>query len=181
MRPKWILGVLAPLVWAACRPTNLEEQAVSEPAPPPAAAFAPVPEHLPLKAKLEVLDMRLEEALAAGLDEDAGMMRMLEVEALTDRIMETPPPVEWLAQAYDTEAKLRQLQALADRVVAQMRRGIVEGGVYADALELQRRARELRAALAVPGGGPPPPLDRLLAGTLDDSLAVVVGEGASGE
>jgi len=181
MRPEWILGVLAPLVWAACRPTNLEEQAVSEPAPPPAAAFAPVPEHLPLEAKLEVLEMRLEAALAAGLDEDAGMMRMLEVEALTDRIMETPPPVEWLAQAYDTEAKLRQLQALADRVVAQMRRGIVEGGVDADARELQRRTRELRTALAMPGGGPaPPPLDRLLAGTLDDTVAFM-GEGASGE
>ncbi|NIP77977.1 MAG: hypothetical protein GWM90_01745, partial [Gemmatimonadetes bacterium] len=48
---------------------------------------------------------------------------VLTAEAISDRLIHAERPVDWLASGYDVEARLRQLQAMADRVVARLRRG----------------------------------------------------------
>ncbi len=73
--------------------------------------------------------------------------------------------------AYGVEAWLRQLQALADRVVAQIRRDEPEQRILNDVIRLRDSVARLRAELARPGGGMPPvPLDTLLANFEVDSM-----------
>ncbi|MEJ2503371.1 MAG: hypothetical protein P8177_08675, partial [Gemmatimonadota bacterium] len=79
-------------------------------APPAAAVIAPGREAGQLTDQLEDLETELERALAG---EPA---RLLPAEAITDRLLHARRPVDWLATGYDVEARLRQIQSLADRV-----------------------------------------------------------------
>lgn len=90
--------------------------------------------------------------------------RILTAEAITDQLLHAPREVDWLATGYLVEARLRQIQALADAVVAKLRRGATLAAVEDDLVTIRTAIQDLQAQLALPGGGPaPPPLEQLLA------------------
>lgn len=165
---RWIpltTGLLAlAALTAACDQQNPEEEPVSAPAPPPAAMITPMSEGASLQERLERLDAELHAIMEGGFGDDLHA-RLLRAEAITDRLLEAEPPVYWLASQYSTEARLRQLQALADRIVAKSRRDDMALRDLADDVALlQKEVAGLRAELARGSGGPMPlPLDTLLA------------------
>lgn len=146
---------------------NPEENAASLPAPPPAAAFAV--QGKSLDANLVELERALSKALGSNLD-DQGKAEVVRAEAITDRLLESRLPFTWLrSTSYSLESQVRQIQALADRVVAEMRSGVDKSVVSHDITDLRTRVISLRRAMAMGGGRPPIPLDSLLAGTARDS------------
>ena len=152
---------------AGCR-RNPEESAVSQPAPPPASALAV--QGKSLDANLRDLELELSRALGSGIDK-SGEEHMLRAEAITDRLLEIPLPYTWLkATNYSLEGYVRQIQALADRIVAELRSGTDRGTIMQDATELRREVIGLRRNLALGGEKSPVPLDSLLAGVKADSV-----------
>lgn len=151
----------------ACR-RNPEDNATSLPAPPPAAALAA--RGRSLDASLLELEKELSSALGSGMDDD-GKGHIMLAEAITDRLLETRMPFLWLkATSYSLESYVRQIQALADRVVAEMRSGVDKGAVARDVTELRHRVISLRTALRAGGSKMPVSLDSLLAGTPADTV-----------
>jgi len=160
---------------------NPEDDAMSSPPPPPAAMIAPVREAMVLEERLARLHAELTLSLRGQLDHRS-RMHMLRAEAITDRLLEVNPPIYWLAEGYDIEARLRQIQALADRIVAKMRRSAPREAILADIERLHAMVGELRISMAQAGGREAPPsLDELLAGLVEDSLRATVTEGERGE
>ena len=154
------------MVLAGCR-RNPEESAVSLPAPPPAAALAR--QGRTLSESLRDLDRELGAALRTHMDGE-GEKHMLQAEAITDRLLESRLPFMWLAaNSYSLEGYVRQIQALADRIVAEMRSGTDNAAVVQDIADLRRKTILLNRSLALGGGRPPVSLDSLLAGVAPDS------------
>jgi hypothetical protein len=126
--------------------------------PPAAAVVMPGMESADLSRQLTDLRSELEAARTGDPD------RVLTAEAITDRLIHAPRPVDWLGTGYDVEARLRQLQAMADRVVSRLRRGAELEEVDEDIAILEAAVEDLLAQLDAPGGGAAPaPLDSLLA------------------
>jgi hypothetical protein len=181
MRRGYVVVGLALLAGGVgCQGRNPEEERMSDPAPPPAAMIAPDRESMTLEEKLALLERELSAALQGEL-EGRALTRMLRAEAITDRLLESAPPFPWLATNYSVDTRLRQLQALADRVVAQLRRDAPRERVLRDVAALHKQVVELQEELAQGGIDPPVPLDSLFAGVAVDSLSMGVGEGAQGE
>jgi len=129
----------------------------------PAAALAPIPGDMPLDSTLAMLEAELESALGGGTGDDDVNRSLLRAEAISDRLLESRMPFEWLSGAgYSVEARLRQVQSLADRVAAQLRVRGPRDRMLADAEDLRRQVAQLRADLARGGGAAPTPLDELL-------------------
>lgn len=127
-------------------------------APPAAAVVAPGMEREGLVEQLRKLELELQRA------QESEPERLLTAEAITDRLIHADRPSDWLATGYDVEARLRQLQTMADRVVAQLRRGAALESVEDDVAMMRASVEDLLSQLARPGGGrAPPPLDSLLA------------------
>ena len=168
MRHSWLLLLL--VVASGCK-RNPEDNAVSEPAPPPAAMLA---RRMTLDESLRELEQALSSALGSGLD-DSGDQHLLRAEAITDRLLETERPFEWLRTAYNLDSYVRQIQALADRLIAQMRSGVDTGVLTRETTELRRKVIFVRRALALGGGKAPPSLDSLLAAHPADSV-IITGE-----
>jgi hypothetical protein len=150
-------------------------------APPPAVVLTSALGSLSLVEKLTLLDRELAAGAARSELDDHAIARYFRAEAITDRLLESKMPYPWLAEGYDLEARIRQIQSLADRVVAQIRRGSSESGIEEDVVQLRRQIADLRLALEEPGSEAPPTLDLLLAGVRADSIRALVSEGASGE
>jgi len=177
MRVWWRRPLFLVAAAAGCGRGPAEERA-SGPPPPPAAAIAPIRDSMSLAERLARLDAELAAAVRARL-EGRGAVHLLRAEAITDRLLEVPPPFEWLRDGYLVGARLRQLQARADRIVSALRRGARPEALVGEAVALRREVRRLAAALAAGGGPPPPPLDSLLAAVPPDTGAAArVGEGA---
>lgn len=139
-------------------------------APPPAAALAREAA-IGLETRLEGLEANLAAVLESDLDDDTEA-NLLAAEAVTDRLLEDEPSTEWLPSGYFVEARLRQIQALADRIVAELRRGVARELILEDIAALHMSVRDLRTRLAsARTTAPPPPLDSLLAGYEDDRSA----------
>ena len=135
--------------------------------PPPAAAMS-AEGGLGLDSRLEQLEADLGRVIDAGLD-DESQVYILAAEATTDRLLEEQPTADWLGIGYLVEARLRQIQALADRIVAEHRREVAKELILEDVAALRASVRDLRAQLAAQGnGGAPPSLDSLLAGYAND-------------
>jgi hypothetical protein len=150
-------------------------------APPAAAVLTAALGSLSLQEKLKLLDWELAAGQDRGKVDDQAIARFFRAEAVTDRLLESTPSYSWLAEGYDLEARLRQIQSLADRVVAQIRRGSSESEVLADVASLRRQVADLQRSLTVPGVEAPPSLDLLLAAVRADSIRALVTEGATGE
>lgn len=173
MLRKYVIFVMFIAV-PGCR-RNPEDSAVSEPAPPPAAALAR--QGVSLDQSLKDLEKELSAALGTGLDKE-GVPHILTAEAITDRLLESRLPYAWLkATSYSLEAYVRQIQSLADRIVAELRSGVDKGTVMRDAVALRRKVIDLRRSLAVGGANPPMSLDSVLAkAPADSTLPTDVGE-----
>jgi hypothetical protein len=117
------------------------------------------------------LRMLEQEVNAAGNDlGKSSVAHLLRAEAITDRLLEAQLPFTWLrADSYSLEAYVRQIQALADRIVAEIRNSEDRALVAQDVSELRKRVQALRRDLTRGGGSPPWPLDSLLAGVPADS------------
>jgi len=147
---------------------NPEENAVSQAAPPPAAALAE--QGRTLDESLRLLEKELSAAIGAGV-EKAGEDHMLRAEAITDRLLEARLPFTWLkGPDYSLEGYVRQIQALADRIIAEIRSGADRGAVTQEAIDLRAKVITLRRGLAMGGGKAPVPLDSLLAGVVADTI-----------
>ncbi|HEX7091121.1 MAG TPA: hypothetical protein VF192_13355 [Longimicrobiales bacterium] len=170
-----MLGLLA----AGCQRNPAADQGAVPP-PPPAAEIAPLRESMTLDERLALLERELAAAQAGRLEGHA-LDRALRAEAITDRLLEVKAPFPWLARGYAVDARLRQLQALADRIIAELRRGTPPERLLDEVQALRRAASDLRMALREGGGDMPTPLDSLLARSLPDTGSVIIGEGATGE
>ena len=159
--------VLSVFAGVGCQ-RNPEDDLMSAPPPPPAAMIAPISETMTLEQRLQQLHHELDMALIRGrLDEEAEI-RLYRAEAITDRLLEVQPPFEWLAEGYDLNAWLRQLQSLADRIVSKIRREEEAERIVDDAIRLRRQVIALREVIAAPGGEPPIALEALLSGEAED-------------
>lgn len=145
---------------------------------PPTTAVAPIA-GARLADALELLDRELAAAIRADMNDD-GLRRFVRAEAITDRLLETQYPFAWLrAGSYSLDAKLRQIQSLADRITAQLSSKAPHETLMEDVRLLRRSVLQLRADLTQGGGAAPPSLERLLAGR--DTLNLIGAEGAGGE
>jgi hypothetical protein len=170
-------SVLIFLVAAAACGQNPEESAISEASPPPAAALAG--RHQSLDEGLKLLDAELAAAMSDDLGSANAKSRLLRAEAITDRLLEADLPFHWLnARDYSVESMIRQIQALADRVVAKMRNGMDGQEILVDVRDMRRKVLMLRRDLTAGGGPPPVSLDSLLARYGNDTT-VVKDAGAS--
>jgi hypothetical protein len=166
---------LALIVTASGCQQNPEESAVSQPAPPPASALAR--QNLPLDQSLKELEKELSTAIGRGMDASAEA-NILRAEAITDGLLESEMPFSWLtANSYSLDSYLRQIQALADRVVAQLRSGVEQTVIIREVIDLRRKVISVRRSLAQGGGASPPSLDSLLAGHPADSVITADEDG----
>lgn len=151
------LAYCAALAAAACGPAPDEADRFATP-----ATVALPPDTLDLGQNLVRLHSLLGEAREA--EGEALFARVLDAEAITDRLLETAPPVEWLPEQYSVDATLRQFQAAADRIVARLRRGATIREVDEELAELAASVAHLSQVLEEGTGTvAPPDLDSLLA------------------
>jgi hypothetical protein len=140
-----------------------EDGAVGGDVPPSAAALAEIGSTTPLDEGLVLLEAELDPVLQGELDDAERNAHLLRAEAITDRLLETRLPFEWLsAENYGLDARLRQIQALGDRVVAQLRSGAPADSLMGDVAILRADVADLRTAIAEGGTRAPPPLQQLL-------------------
>jgi hypothetical protein len=150
-----ILTVPVTLALVAC---DLAPEAGVGREPPPAAAVLAPGQDVPLLDKLEMVLVEIDRAL------EGEPARVLTAEAITDQLLHAPRDVDWLATGYSVEARLRQIQAQADAIVAGMRRGLGMNVMEPEMRTLQESVRHLQQQLQLPGGGAAPPtLETLLA------------------
>jgi hypothetical protein len=143
------------LVFLACDLSPDQGRGVRE-APLPATLLAPG-QDANLVEQLRVV----EQEISLALEGDAAYVYT--AEARTDQLLHAPRDVDWLATGYLVEARLRQIQAKADAIVAMLRRGTPLLAVESDLITLRTAVQDLQRQLQLPGGGPAPPrLDQLL-------------------
>jgi hypothetical protein len=155
---------------------NPEEQATSDPTPPPAAALTR--QHQSLDDGLRQVEVALSQALRGDLKGQEAKDQLMRAEAVTDRLLESELPFRWLkARDYSVESAVRQIQAVADRVIAKVRNGMDGQALMADVREMRTKVVDLRRGLGAGGGDAPLSLDTLLARYANDSTVVTdVGE-----
>lgn len=173
--------VLVCLCAVGCARGGDEVKVAAVGAPPPAVVLTSALGPLSLNEKLILLEQELAAGAAQEKVNEEAIVRFFRAEAITDRLLASEEPFRWLAEGYDLEARIRQIQSLADRVVAQVRRGAADDGILEDVAVLLRQVKELRSSLSVPGGAAPPTLEALLSSVPADSIRAVVSEGAVGE
>ena len=157
-----VIAVLLLLPVAGCRPAA--DEPVAEVSPPPAAALAPLTANHTVDQALDMLAAELASALETEL-QGGGSGAIVRAEAITDRLLETRIPFEWISdERYFVDARVRQIQAEADRIVAQIGSGVPRDTVLAAVRGLAGQVDDLRRALRESGGRPPPSLEQLLEG-----------------
>jgi hypothetical protein len=171
--PSTALPLLALLAFGACdRTARPEEEG------PPAAALARLT-GMQLHEALVMFDRELVAASRARL-EGTGADAFIRAETISDRLLETRFPFEWLRTGgYSVQARVRQIQSLADRIESLLSTGAPRDSALAELRRLRLDVLGLRRDLAQGGTGRPVSLDRLLAGR--DTLDLFSGEGATGE
>jgi hypothetical protein len=143
----------------------------------PVIAFGSGRSAISLDRALALLENELTKALANPGAFGAHLDR---AETISDRLFETQMPFPWLIDsAYGVEPMLRQIQALADRIVAERRSGFTENTqqMIPDTRDLLKKVQGLRVALRGKGGAAPLSLDSILARYASDSLMRLVDAG----
>lgn len=130
-----------------------------------AAVMTQIRPGMPLDEMLQQLDQQLALALQGQLEGEA-VEHFRRAEAISDRLLEARLPFEWLtAEQYSLESRLRQIQSLADRVLAQLNTGTPRDTVLLELRLLRGEVLRLRETVAQGGGRAPTPLRELLADT----------------
>jgi hypothetical protein len=133
---------------------------------PPSRVPAEIGPATPVGLALSRLQAQLDSVLASGLD-DASPRRLEAAETISDRLLETRLPFAWIsAESYSVEARLRQIQSMADRIGAMRAGGARNEEVLAEVEALRVAVAGLRSDLVTGGTEAPPPVEQLL-GTLD--------------
>lgn len=177
-----LLGSTAILLAVACTRGDVDvvDSTGGSQAPPPAAALYGPEAGVGLKDRLDRLEADLTAVLDGGLD-DESQLYLMRAEATTDRLLEDEPDFAWLGSGYFVEARLRQIQALADRIVAEVRRGVARELVMGDIAALRLSITDLRDQLQQAGNGAAPtPLDSLLAAHEDPLQGRLPGRASGG-
>jgi hypothetical protein len=118
----------------------------------------------PLEELLHMLDEHLVRAMAGRMEGDA-VSDFRRAEAITDRLLEARLPFEWFAhEQYSLQSRLRQIQSMADRVMAMLDTGAPRDAMLTDLRLLRTEVVRLREAVAQGGTRAPPPIGRLLSG-----------------
>jgi len=116
----------------------------------------------PLDSMLWRLDQHLVNAMTGQL-EDESLDELHRAEALTDRLLEARMPFEWITgDQYSVQSRLRQIQSLADRVIAEVETMAPRDQLLLDLRELRGEVVELREALSKGGTRAPPSIEQLL-------------------
>jgi hypothetical protein len=149
---------------------------------PPMQATAAIMTELrpgtPLEELLHMLDEHLVRAMAGRMEGEA-VSDFRRAEAITDRLLEARLPFEWFAhEQYSLQSRLRQIQSMADRVLAMQETGAPRDAMLTDLRLLRTEVVRLRQAVAQGGTRAPPPIHRLLVG--DTVGAGEVRAGAAG-
>jgi hypothetical protein len=170
-----VVLVLSILLLAACGPTPQDER----PAQSATAVMVAVQPGMPLDSLLYMMEQHLVNALAGRLEGDAAN-EFRRAEALSDRLLEARLPFEWIPdQQYSLGSRLRQIQSLADRVLAQLETGVPRDTVLDELQLLREEVVRVRQLVARGGIRAPPPIDRLLEVGRDPRAAPrAVGEAA---
>jgi hypothetical protein len=143
---------------AACGPTPQDELPMHS----AAAAMLEVRPGMPLDSLLYILDGYLASAQEGWLEGEAAT-DFRRAEALTDRLLEARMPFEWIPdQQYSLESRLRQIQSLADRVLAMLDTGVQRDTVLAELDLLRQEVIRVRQLVGRGGTRAPPPIERLL-------------------
>jgi hypothetical protein len=144
---------------------------------PPSAAFVRIGGAATLDNGLAAMQKELAEAVR---DQGRFNERLTQAEAISDRLLETKLPFAWLrTSSYGVEPRVRQIQALADRILAQLRGGMSTQAVLPDVRLLQSSVEQLRNGLRAGGRPAPASLDALLAAYAADTLAAGSDSGGS--
>jgi hypothetical protein len=171
MRKVLLLSVLL----VGCTRPNPDELGAAASAPEPSAAFVRLNGAATLDNSLAQMQKELNEAVA---HQDQLTERLIRAEAISDRLLETRQPFAWIStSSYGVEPMVRQIQALADRVLAELRGGMSTQAVMPDVRLLQTKVARLRAGIKAGGGAAPPSLDALLAAYAADTLATGADSG----
>lgn len=157
MRNRALAGIVGLAILAGCGGAPQPDDGIR------AGQAAPPPRTNPsLDASLARMEAELDTALAAGVD-GAGIERLYRAEEISNRLLETHLPFAWLeGENYSVDARLRQIQSVADRVVARIRSAGPRADLIADIEALRGEIRTLRAGLARGGTTAPVPIERLL-------------------
>lgn len=159
-----VMALLAVLLVGCRPPEDRDPLRVEGQRAAPAAALAPGADSVGLTGQLAQLEAELR--AAADEDGDVFLARVQRAEAITDRLLEDEPEVIWLAGDYFVEARLRQLQVRADRILARSRRGASPDELQEEVSTLLAAVSRVQADIARGGSAQaPPPLDSLLADT----------------
>jgi hypothetical protein len=137
----------------------------AEPAPAqsPPVALPDLRPGTPLEVMLLHLDQALVRAIAGDLEGSAAD-QFERAEAITDRLLEARQPFDWITtEQYSVQARLRQIQSGADRVMAQLQTGAPRDSMLQDLRSLRTDVLQLRQAISQGGGRAPIPLQQLLA------------------
>jgi hypothetical protein len=157
-----------------CARPNPDDLTGAAPAPP-SAAFVRLSGAGTLDNGLAAMQKELAQAVR---DQGRFNERLTQAEAISDRLLETKLPFAWLrTSSYGVEPRIRQIQALADRILAQLRSGMSTQAVLPDVRLLQSRVEQLRSGLRAGGGPAPASLDALLAAYAADTLAAASDQG----
>jgi hypothetical protein len=171
---KFTLSIV--MLLAACGPTPQEDRPVHA----AAAAMAGVRPGAPLDSLLFILEHHLVAALEGRLEGEAATEFRL-AEALSDRLLEARLPFEWVPdQQYSLQSRLRQIQSLADRVLAQLDTGVSRDTVLDELQLLREEVIHVRQIVARGGSRAPPPIERLLELGADPRTAGQATGGAEG-
>jgi hypothetical protein len=154
---RWIVAAVLAALMSGCSGGG---QPAPEARPDALALLAAGSDTVPLDTQLTRLDGLAGAALnAAGVQRQSSITEM---EVLSDGLLESQLPFRRLAGGYSLESRLRQLQALADRIDAEAQRGEEPDSVRADLRSMRYQVQELRRALTRPGAPVLPPIDSLL-------------------
>lgn len=174
MKPSVLL--FAACIAAACGPRTPEPEPSSQAT---IAVMAEIRPGTPLEDMLETLDRHLVNAMAGQMEGDA-VDEFRHAEAITDRLLESRMPFEWIpSERYSLESRLRQIQSSADRVLAQVRTGTPRPIMLQDLRTLRSEVAQLRQIVAAGGTSAPIPVERLLAADTTGSGAGPAPVGAT--
>lgn len=157
------MKIILLLMWtgiaAGCGPREPDETRAERAT---VAALAQMRAGAPLDSMLWRLDQHLVNAMTGRLEGEAAI-EFRQAEAITDRLLEARLPFEWItAEQYSVQSRLRQIQSLADRVLAELESASPREQMLLDLRQLRTDVVRLREAITRGGGRAPPSIEQLL-------------------